>query len=326
MTTSLRWGVVGASWIAGDRVIPALQATGQRIEALVTASGDHGSTYAAQHRIDRVVSGLEELEDGLIDAVYIGNLNDQHLPAARYAASRGWHVLVEKPMAETEADAEAMVEVCSAAGVVLGVNHHLVASAAVQAVRDTIDSGAIGAVRAVRVMHAKLLPEFLRTWRTGDGPGAGVIPDLTPHDASVVHALIGANRTISRVTASGVRQSGWPGSSLDAVAATLVYDDEVIVTLHDAFTTPFAMTGVEVLGERGAIWAQDLMDPDPIARIRLTDEHGTREIAYEPRDVYEATVSAFVSATAGEGQPFVDGNAGLSAARVAHAVENAVTR
>lgn len=317
--------MVGASWIAGDRVIPALRAAGQQIEALVSASGDHARSFAEEHQIDSVVADVADIADDVVDAVYVGNLNDQHLPAVRYAASRGWHVLVEKPMAETESDAEAMVAACESAGVVLAVNHHLVASAAVQAVRAAIESGAVGVVKAVRVMHAKLLPEFLRTWRTGDGPGSGVVPDLTPHDVSVVHALIGECE-LTEVTAAGVRQSGWPGASIDAVGATIVYDNDLLVTLHDAFTTPHAMTGVEILGERGAIWAEDLMDPDPIARIRLTTDDGAREIDYEPRDVYEATVRAFVAATAGEGRPYVDGNAGLSAARVAHAVERAVAR
>ena len=324
MTGSLRWAIVGASWIAGDRVIPALRTAGQQIHALVTASGDHGPAYAAQHEIGEVVASLAEIDSNQIDAVYVGNLNDQHLASVVQAAAKGWHVLVEKPMADNLADAEAIVEACSAAGVTLAVNHHLVASGAVQAVRELIDGGAVGAVRAVRVTHAKLLPEFLRTWRIGDDAGAGVIPDLTPHDASVVNALIG-RRELTSVKASGVRQSGWPGSSIDAMSATLVFDETLLVTLHDAFTTPYAQTGVEVLGDSGAIWAQDLMDPDPIARIRLTTAEGEVDVPYDARDVYEATVRAFVAAAAGEGRPFVDGADGLSAARIAFAVERAVT-
>ena len=322
MADGLRWAIVGASWIAGDRVIPALRATGQQIVALVTASGEHGAAYAAQHDIPQTVASLDELAADAIDAVYIGNLNDQHRAAAEHAAAKGWHVLVEKPMADKLADAEAIVAACDRAGVVLAVNHHLVASAAVQKVRELIDSGAIGDLRAVRVQHAKLLPEFLRTWRIGDGPGAGVMPDLTPHDASVVDALIGA-REVTSVRASAVRQSGWPGHSPDAAAAVIVFDETLLVTLHDGFTTPHALTGVEVLGEHGAIWAEDLLDPDPIARIRLTTDDGRIDVDYEPRDVYAATIESFAAATAGEGRPFVDGAAGLAAARIAHAVEDA---
>ncbi|MGO3226094.1 MAG: Gfo/Idh/MocA family protein [Agrococcus casei] len=324
MTERLRWAIVGASWIAGDRVIPALKATGQEVVALVTSSGEHGAAYAAEHDIAEVFTTLDVIDAGRIDAVYIGNLNEQHRPFAEKAAAKGWHVLVEKPMADSLEDAEAIVMACSAAGVTLAVNHHLVASGAVQKVRELIDGGAVGELRAVRVSHAKLLPEFLRTWRIGDDAGAGVIPDLTPHDASVVNALIGW-RQLTRVNASGVRQSGWPGSSVDAMAATLVFDDSLLVTLHDAFTTPFAQTGVEVLGEHGAIWAQDLMDPDPIARIRLTTADGEVEVPYEARDVYEATVEAFVGAATGEATAFVDGTDGLAAARIAFSVEQAVT-
>ena len=67
------------------------------------------------------------------------------------------------------------------------------------------------------------------------------------------------------------------------------------------------------------------MDPDPIARIRLTTADGEVEVPYEARDVYQATVRAFVGAATGEGTAFVDGTDGLAAARIAFSVEQAVT-
>lgn len=322
MTSKLRWAVVGASWIAGDRVIPALRAAEQEIVALVTSSGEHGASYVAEHDIPRVVAHLSDLDAEEIDAVYIGNLNDHHRSAAETAAERGWHVLLEKPMAATLEDARAIHEACSRAGVVLAVNHHLAASGAVQSIRQLIEDGAVGDVRAVRIEHAKLLPDFLRTWRLGDVPGAGVVPDLTPHDASVLFAILGA-RDVLDVKAIAVRQGGWEGAALDASAAVLRLEGDVLVTLHDGFTTPHATSGVEVLGSEGAIWAEHLLDPDPIANVRVAGGDGTREVEWERRDVYEATVRAFVKAIDGEGEPFVDGKAALRAAEVAFAVEAA---
>lgn len=317
--STLRWAIVGASWIAGDRVIPALQAAGQEVVALVTSSGEHGAAFAADHGIPRVVSSLQELETETIDAVYVGNLNDRHRPAAEAAAERGWHVLLEKPMAATLEDARAIVEACERAGTVLAVNHHLAASGAVQRMHQLIADGTIGKVRAVRIEHAKLLPEFLRTWRLEEGPGAGVVPDLTPHDASVLFALLGA-REVLEVKALAVKQEEWAGSALDAAAAVLRLEGDVLVTLHDGFTTPHATSGVEVLGSEGALWAENLLDPDPIASIRLATNSGMSDVEWERRDVYEATVRAFVDAVDGKGRPFVDGEAALRAAEVAFAV------
>ena len=322
MVRTLRWAVVGASWIAGDRVIPALRAAEQQITHLVTSSGGYGADFAAEHGIPAVAATLEDIAPGDIDAVYVGNLNELHRHAAEAAAARGWHVLLEKPMATTVEDAGAIVDACARAGVVLAVNHHLAASGAVQAIRELIEEGAVGRVRAVRIEHAKLLPDFLRTWRLGDGAGAGVVPDLTPHDASVLFALLGS-REVLDVKALAVRQGDWNGAALDASAAVLRLEGDVLVTLHDGFTTPHATSGVEVLGSTGAISAEDLLDPDPIATVRLVTDSGTAEIDWQRRDVYEATVRAFVAAVAGEGEPVVDGRAALRAAEVAFAVEAA---
>ncbi|WP_293695828.1 Gfo/Idh/MocA family oxidoreductase [uncultured Agrococcus sp.] len=322
MESTLRWAVVGASWIAGDRVIPALRAAEQKITHLVTSSGGYGADFAAEHGIPAVAATLEDIAAGDIDAVYIGNLNERHRQAAEAAAARGWHVLLEKPMATTVEDARAIVEACERAGVVLAVNHHLAASGAVQAVRELFEAGAVGLVRAVRIEHAKLLPDFLRTWRLGASEGAGVVPDLTPHDASVLFALLGA-REVLDVKALAVRQGEWDGPALDASAAVLRLEGDVLVTLHDGFTTPHATSGVEVLGSQGAIRAENLLDPDPIASVQLVTDSGTEEVEWERRDVYEATVLAFVGAVGGEGEPFVDGRAALRAAEVAFAVEAA---
>lgn len=323
MTKSLRWGVVGASWIASDRVIPALRAAGQQIPVLVTSDPVRGRRYADEQGIERVVSSLEELPDGLVEAVYVGTANDRHRPATEYAATRGWHVLVEKPMASTLADVVAMVEACGTAGVHLAVDHHVVASGGLQTVREVVASGEIGEIHAIRVEHAKLLPEFLRTWRVSSDGDGGVLPDLTPHDASLVDAIL-APRRLREVAALGVSQAPWGSTAVDAMAAVLRFDGDVVVTLHDAFTTPHAMSGVEVLGSRGSIWAEELLAQDPIARVYVTTQEGRREVAVDRRDLYEATVGAFVSAIEGSGAAYVDGRAGLRAAEIAFAVAEAV--
>ncbi|RQP12223.1 MAG: gfo/Idh/MocA family oxidoreductase [Microbacteriaceae bacterium] len=319
----LRWAVVGASWIAADRVIPALRATGQSVAALVSSDAAHGAAYAAEHGIPRVVSSIDALADGEVDAVYIGTSNERHRAASEAAAARGLHVLLEKPMADRLDDARAIVAACAAAGVVLAVDHHLVASAAFRIVRELVADGAIGELRAVRVEHAKLLPEFLRTWRIGDGPGAGVVADLTPHDASLVDALLAPRRPLE-VSALAVRQGGWGGGAPDAVASVVRYEGEVLVTLHDGFTTPHAASGVEVLGTEGSIWAEELLAQDPVARVVLRDAAGEREVPVAGVDLYEATVGAFVDAVRGRGRAFVDGGAGLRAAELAFAVQRSI--
>ncbi|WP_163202505.1 Gfo/Idh/MocA family protein, partial [Citrobacter koseri] len=71
-----------------------------------------------------------------VDAVYISTTNELHRGQVLAAAAAGKHVLCEKPLAMSLADARAMVDACRATGVVLGTNHHLRNAASHTAMRD----------------------------------------------------------------------------------------------------------------------------------------------------------------------------------------------
>ena len=97
--------------------------------------------------------------------------NEQHREHVEAAAAAGKHVLAEKPLALSLADAQAMVQACRAAGVVMATNHHLPASPTHRALRRAVRDGLVGDVRAVRVHHAVALPERLAGWRIEDPVG-----------------------------------------------------------------------------------------------------------------------------------------------------------
>ena len=112
------------------------------------------------------------LADPTVGVVYISTTNERHCEQAISAARAGKHVLCEKPMALTVADAEKMVTESEAAGVVLAVNHQQRGTAVLTAMRSRIESGAIGTVLAARIHNTSLLPPEFRTWRLRD-PEAG---------------------------------------------------------------------------------------------------------------------------------------------------------
>lgn len=316
----LRWALLGASWIAESRMIPALRRSGQEIVAVLSGDPERASEYAGRNGIDASGSyagGLPALD---VDAVYISATNDRHRALAEQAAAQGLHVLCEKPLADSVEDARAIVRACERAGVVLGVNHHLVAAGANEKIRELVRSGAIGELRAVRVFHSRLLPEALRGWRIGGGPGAGVLPDVGTHDASLIDALLHPARP-REAYAIGVRQGGWGARSDDAAMAVIRFDGDVVVQTHDGFTTPHAFVGMEVLGSAGAIVGTDVTSQDPIGTVALTDDSGRREIPVDDRgDLYDKVVSAFAGAVRGDGRPTVTGEEGLRATLLASAL------
>ena len=117
--TKLRWGVLGVSKIATEKVIPAMQ-RGQWSTVAAIASRDRAKADAAAAKLGIATAyGSYEalLADPQIDAVYIPLPNHLHAPWTLHAADAGKHVLCEKPIALNAAEARQLVEVRDRTGV-----------------------------------------------------------------------------------------------------------------------------------------------------------------------------------------------------------------
>ena len=318
----LLWGLIGASDIAETGMLPSLRRSGHGVAGVASSNIEHATAFAFRNAIstrhnDFSLAGL--LDDPTINAVYISSTNEQHLAHATAAAQAGKHVLCEKPLSTELEAARQMVAVCAENGVVLGVNHHLPAAGTHRAVRKLLHDGAIGRVLSVNVQFNALLPEHLRHWRLGSSAGAGVVMDLSCHDASVVNALLGSRAL--ETAAIAVRQGPWESAAEDASAAVLLYEDNVLVHLQDSFTTPYAPTYLEVHGDKGSIYAHDVMNPEPKGTVRLRDSSGERTIDVpDRRHPYDITLEHFTDAVRGGGRPVVDGQDAVNAIAVSLAI------
>jgi 1,5-anhydro-D-fructose reductase (1,5-anhydro-D-mannitol-forming) len=326
--SDLKVGLIGASYVAASRMVPAFHANGIAPKALFDSDQERFQLWR-DHDLDLLTADLDELLGSNIDAVYISSRNDQHAPHAMAAAKAGKHILVEKPMALTLADARAIVEAADQAGVQLAVNHHLPGSPLHATARQLIENGRIGRLYSARINHAVLLPENLREWRLADVPGGGVVFDITVHDASVLNPLFGA--APERVTALGVSQAPWnQARTRDSVMTILEYaaGDHGVPSLaqtHDAFTVPSPGTSMEIHGETGAIVIGDAMTQDTPGTVTLHSAAGVESIEVDVRDdLYHINVRAFAAAVRGEGRPTATGEDGLGALQVALAVEQSL--
>ena len=114
----LRWGVLSTADIARKKVIPGMR-RGRRSEVVAIASRDRRTAerVAADLGIPRAHGSYEALlADPGVEAVYIPLPNHLHAEWTIAAAEAGKHVLCEKPLALTSADAERMVAGCDRAG------------------------------------------------------------------------------------------------------------------------------------------------------------------------------------------------------------------
>ena len=115
----LRWGVLGVARIATRKVIPAMQCgRWTTVDAIASRDAARAQEAAAELGIARAYGSYEALlEDPDIDAVYIPLPNHMHVEWTRRAAEAGKHVLCEKPIGLTAADAEQLIEVRDRTGV-----------------------------------------------------------------------------------------------------------------------------------------------------------------------------------------------------------------
>jgi predicted dehydrogenase len=146
-----RWGILGVAKIALEKVIPAIQA-GASGEVVAIASRSLAKAQAAADRlhISRAYGSYEELlADASVDAVYIPLPNHLHVPWSIRALEAGKHVLCEKPIATSAAEAETLIEVAARTG-------RLVQEAAMVrthprwlGAREIVRSGRIGELRSI---------------------------------------------------------------------------------------------------------------------------------------------------------------------------------
>jgi 1,5-anhydro-D-fructose reductase (1,5-anhydro-D-mannitol-forming) len=306
-----RWGLIGASTIAHEWVIDAIRASGGEIVSVMSTNAERGKKYAADHGIANSVTTVDALvNDQAVDAVYISTTNELHNDQVLAAAKAGKHVLCEKPLATSLADARAMIAACHAANVVFATNHHLRNAASHTAMRDAVTAGKIGKPLAAKVFHAVYLPPHLQGWRL-DRPeaGGGVILDITVHDTDTLRYVLGDD-PVEAVAAT--QQSGLAKAGLeDAVMGVMRFKSGLIAMFHDGFTTKYSETGLEVHGTEGSLVGRNVMTQKPIGTVILRNADGETELKLEQKNLYETGIAKFHAAIAGTGKPAASGEDGV---------------
>ena len=147
----VRWGVLGVAKIATDKVVPAMQ-RGRWSEVVAVASRDRSRAAAAAEKlgIAKAYGSYDELlDDAEIDAVYNPLPNHLHVPWSTRAAERGKHVLCEKPIALTAAEARELVAVRDRTGVLIQEAFMVRAHPQWIRAREIVREGRIGELRSM---------------------------------------------------------------------------------------------------------------------------------------------------------------------------------
>ncbi len=327
MTEPTRFGVVGSGFMGQTwaRVI-----TGHVPEArLVAVGGGRGAaSLAAQHGVDALdPAALFARSD--IDAVVIATPVPTHRPLSEAAAAAGKHVIVEKPMTKTRADADAMVAAADAAGVRLAVvSQHRFRGAPVAA-KAAIDAGRIGAIRMVRVFGPNVGWDIpVDSWNSDS---AQVTPymDWGAHACDIVRWLTGSEATLVFGQFGSYNAIGPTGQS-SMVHYTLADGVMVQIWLTYELTEPSLGSAMQLL----ITGSDGLIELDSYGTVRLGTPTGGWETIYDqtpfdplnPDDpirlqAYALQLRDLIRAIGDGTDPFVSGREGALTTSMLEAAE-----
>ena len=321
---AIRWGLIGASTIAREWVVPAIRAAGGEAVSLFSSDPARGKAYASANGIARAEASLAQAFEG-VDAVYISTTNELHKPRALAAIAAGKHVLCEKPLAMSLADAREMVAAAAKAGLVFGTNHHLRNAASHRAMRAAIQAGRIGRPLFARVFHAVYLPPHLQGWRIArPEAGAGVVADITVHDADTLRFVLDDEPV--EVTAM-VQEAGMGAPGIeDGVMGAIRFSSGLLAQFHDAFTCAHAGTGFEVHGTEGSLVGANCMTQRPVGTVVLRRADGEEQLQLDGDNLYERAIRQFHAAMLGQGGPAASGEDGIKSMALAFAALESARR
>jgi predicted dehydrogenase len=179
-----------------------------------------------------------------------------HWEIATACLRAGKHVLLEKPMATTTMQADAINAVAEETGRLLMVGHTFLFNAGVQKVREYIERGDVGRIY------------YIYSQRTSLGPirhDVDALWDLAPHDIAIFNYLLGAVPTW--VSAVGGRALGRERADVGFVS--LGYGDDIVAHLHVSWADPHKVREVVVVGSRQRIVFNDT---NPLERVRVFEK------------------------------------------------------
>ncbi len=309
---TIGFGLIGASSIARDTMIPAIRSHHECDVVTVFSNNlERGESYAAENNIPGAAGSVAELlANPDIQAVYISTTNELHHQQVLAAAQAGKHVLCEKPLAMSLDETREMITACHEAGVVLATNHHLRMGAGIRRMRELIAGGAIGNPLAARVFHAVYLPDYLQGWRLNNpAAGAGVVLDIVVHDIDTLRFVLNSEPT--EVTSLSQHAGLATHSAVeDGNMAVFRFDNDLIAQVHTAFTIKYAGDGIEVHGNEGSLKLDNVLGRDLSGPVILRNSEGEQQIELEQYSLDDKTIRLFVDAIQGQGGPGATGEDG----------------
>jgi predicted dehydrogenase len=274
----LRVAVVGYGYWGPNLVRNVIERPELELAALCERDADRAAAFRARtpgvdvhHELDAL------LADASIDAVLVATPPRTHHAVVRAALEAGKHVLVEKPLATTSADARDLIDVADAGGLVLMPGHTFVYSPPVNKVRELIRNDVIGEVYFVTSSRMNL----------GKYQSDGVILDLAPHDLSILLYWLGDRVAEVSASARTVFQPDVPETAF----ITLTFAGGAKANVQLSWLAPRKVRDMIVVGSRRMVQYDDLAADEAVRvydrglDVELPQTFGEHQLTYRSGDI-----------------------------------------
>ncbi|MBV9251563.1 MAG: Gfo/Idh/MocA family oxidoreductase, partial [Acetobacteraceae bacterium] len=245
----IRVGQVGCGYW-GPNLLRNLQSSPKcSLVAVAEASPQRRSFVATRFSGAKLYSNFYDLiDDPSIEAVVIATPAATHFTVAEAALQAGKHVLVEKPMATSTAEVDALSHIADRRGLVLMVGHTFIYNDAVRRLKAIINEGELGEIvylYSQRLNLGQLRSDVNAWW------------NLAPHDVSIQLFLVGEPGPQS---ASATGRAFLQPDIEDVVVANLVWRNGIVGTIHVSWLDPHKTRQLTVVGTRKMIVYDDVSE------------------------------------------------------------------
>lgn len=315
----MRVAVIGVGSIGKHHARVYSELEGVQLVAVADLSDARRADAARRYKVATYSEAVELFAREQVDAVSIAVPTALHYQVALAAIERGIHVLVEKPIAATEEEAQEMIALAAQKDVTLTVGHVERFNPAVVELKRRLQDGDLGHIFQVHASRISPFPSYVED--------VGVVMDLATHELDIMRYIVTSD--VVRVFAETDRKIH--KTHEDMLSGTVKFANGVLGVLDINWLTPTKVRELRVSGERGMFVVdyirQDLTfyensnapaKWDAMALFRGIGEGNVIKLRLNKVEPLAAELRSFVDAVSANKPPLVSGLDGLWALKTAH--------
>jgi len=306
----IRIGMIGTGSISENALTPAIaEVDGAVLWSVLSRTKERAQTFGAKHAATAPEPAFDNLDEFLadpdLDAVIIATPDGLHAEQSIAAAKAGKHILVEKPMATSVEEADAMVEACRIADVRLAVAYHMHFHLGHRELAKRVHAGALGDIHVARAQWTFEAPDATN-WRAHDSVGRWwSLAGVGTHSLDWLRwMLVPVCGEITEI--SGSITQGVLGSKRDESAAvTVAFESGTLAQFVSSalFTAP---SRAELCGSKGYAYCEGTLGRGGGGSIATLDG----SLDFSEVDPYAGEIADFVDAINNGREPEVGGEEG----------------